>query len=350
MFGDMTEIKGVEILNSYYNTKGFEANPKVFDELIENFSETKNLREPGVKISHSEQQTILKSLLGREVELGEELPSLGVIDRLYHDGKSLFADIKNVPSKLKNVFGEMYRFISPEISKNFRGTGKKLLTAIALTNNPSQKHIAHVHLTDEGCAFSGIILSEEDAMSEINENAVESIVEKVSAKISGLFKKDEPVALSDNTEIIAEMKKEIETLKAKIGEKESDQESLSEKLLKMAEETRAKTAEAIGREAIAEGVPPVVVNALKPLLMSEAVESTVKLSEGETTVSQLIQDVFKNYPNKVKLSDSSHTSIQEPGDDVKLSEIEKKKTEYMQSGMTEYDALVKAGIEIKGGA
>lgn len=191
-------------------------------------------------------------------------------------------------------------------------------------------------------------------MSEINEKTVESIVEKVSAKISGLFKKDEPVALgeTDLDKKVAGLMKEIEALKAKIGEKDFVQESLSEKLLKMAEETRIKTAEAIGKEAMAGGVPPVVVNALKPLLMSEAVESTVKLSEGETTVSELIQDVFKNYPNKIKLSDSSQTSLSEPGSDeaVMLAEIEKKKLEYIQTGMSEHDALVRAGTEIKGGA
>ena len=69
---------------------------------------------------------------------------------------------------------------------------------------------------------------------------------------------------------------------------------------------------------------------------------------------EIIKDFFKIYPDKVDFSDRSHTRLEEPGSDeeAKLSEIDKRKTEYMKAGMPEHEALEKAGLEVyskKGG-
>lgn len=391
------DVNGVEILNVYPNVKGVEFTPAIFDEFIRNFEKYRSEKTPHLKIDHTSQQAVLKALTGEQFEEGTELPNLGFVKKMYHNGKQMFADIMRVPRKLKDVIfgGKMFKAISPEATWNFRGTGDKVITALSLTNNPAQKHVLDVHMSDntsdisarggeDGKAiyFSGDITIQEDtnmgetmkdqnatADAEVKfpDSAMETFSEKVAAKMAGLFgKKDEKtadkqpvIALSEYNELKAQnevMSAEFNEIKKLLLQKESEHKNFSERVRAIEQSTRMEKAEAICKQALLDGVPKVVIEHFRPILLSEMGEQTIKLSEkvGEKVVEadkqivEMIKDFFKIYPDKVDFSDRSSTKVEEPGTDeeVSLSEINKRTKELMAEGLPKHEALEKAGLEI----
>ena len=400
------DVKGIEILNTFWNTKGIPFSAEVFDELIKNFDKYRAEKTPHIKIDHTAQQAILKALTGEVFEEGTELPNLGFISRLYHDGKSMFADFTRVPRRLKEIIfgGKMFKAVSPEATWNYRGTGDKLITSVVMTNNPAQKHILDVHMNETHAAgknavgdqgdtvirFSGDILIEggsgmpndekdtKNAATEITipDAAVVSLTEKITAKLSELFKSKEPapvvkaadkqdegtsVSLSEHKALQAQadaLTKTVNELKVLLTDREKEHQEFSERVKGMENDTRAAKTEAVCQSALMAGVPPVVVNYFKPILLSELGEKKITLSEKvgdkvidtEKTLSDMVQGFFKVFPNKIKFTDQTKTKPTEPGsgdeEATQLSEINKRAAEYQKAGMPAHEALEKAGLEV----
>jgi len=359
---DYVELDGVEILNTYPNSHGIKFEKKDLIEIRNNYEMLKEQGQlvPIVKVSHSDQQALLKKLFGvDDVDSYEELPLLGVIEdlKISDDGKSLKAKIGRIPAMLKDVFGKMFKAVSPEIIFNWRGTGQKVLRAIALTNMPSQKHITDVAMS-EGLVCDDIIIIQ-DEVTTMQENAKpineETLVEKLAEKIGGLFKKDdkqETVVLSASE--FEGIKAEINELKKKLIEKEEAQKNFSAYLEKVKREAIEEKANAICDKALNDGVPKVVIDKLKPLLLSDIGEHTIKMSqevdgqpmEISISVFDVVKDLFENYPaGKVDFSDKTVTELSAPSDDQSKL-VRMKAEEYMKQGLSEFDALMKAGREI----
>jgi hypothetical protein len=381
------DITGIEILNTFWNTKGIKFDEEILDEFANNYEKYKAQKTPHVKINHTQQQEILKVLTGQEFEEGTELPNLGLVSKMYRNGKSLFADLTRVPKKLKDIiFGDkMFKAVSPEATWNFRDTGDKLITSLVMTNNPAQKHILDVHMNEnttdvtgkasaESMAlhFSGEIIIDggaamatEKDVKDVKIEDEKSFSEKVGNVVKDFFKKVETPA-AEGTVTLSEYKTlekrnidmmgELNTVKLQLIEKDNMQKEFSERLAAMESSTRKENAEAISKQAILDGVPPVVVEYFRPLLLSEMGEKKIKLSEkiddkiveAEKPVREWVKGFFKMYPNKINFSDRMTTKLEEPDEDenLELSEINKKKSEYMRQGMKEFDALEKAGLEV----
>ncbi len=409
---EFEDIEGLEILNTFPNVKGVPFDEATFQEFISNFEEMKQEKNPHLKIDHTSQQAILKALTGRDFEEGTELPNLGFIKKMYvkvrDKGTSLMADVTKVPKKLKPYLfdNKMFSAISPEASFNFRNSGKKVITAIALTNNPAQKHILNVHMNElqnnttedvgvgaresRTICFSGDIIlqdggiqmdaSKNDTTTQATANQqVDDVVKTFSEKLSDFMnklsskKEEKPVVepvknseavvpLSEYNQIKGQvdvMLSEVNALKLALIEKDKAQKDFSEQLQIFKKETREEKAEAICKQAVLEGIPPAIVNYFRPILLSELGEQTIELSEkvdgkevkANTPLTDFVKGFFKIYPNKnrIDFSDRLHTRVEEPGkdEDLELSEIEKRKTELMTQGMKEFDALEKATIEVK---
>lgn len=357
---DYDEVKEIEILNTFPNTKGIDFTEDTLDEFVKNFEKYKDVKQPHLKIDHTSQQAVLKALTGEEYEEGTELPALGFVDRIYRKGKSLFADFTKIPRKLKDIIfgGKLFKAVSPEATFNFRGTGDKLITAVALTNNPAQKHILDVHMADidagsvkDGMAirYSGDINIPEATMAE------EKNTEQKESFFSNMFKK-ENVELSEIKQENEALRKDVEALKKLYEQKEKDFKTFSEKVQSMEMIARKKNAEQICDRALHDGVPAAVIEHFKPILFAEYATGVIKLSEKKEgkeieitkTVSDIIEDFFAKYPHKVDFSEKSSTKVTEPGKDEELifSEIQKKAAEYMKLGMSQHEALEKAGCEI----
>ncbi len=361
LIGDeYAELDGIEILNTYPNSHNIRFTKKDLLEIKGNFEKLKADGQliPIIKISHSDQQMLLKKLFDiDEVDGYEELPLLGVVEdiQLSNDGNSLKAKISRIPAKLKDVFGKMFKAVSPEIVFNWRGTGQKVLRAIALTNMPSQKHITDVAMS-EGLGCGDIIIIE-DEVKQMSDNVKldETLIEKLADKIAGVFKKEskEDIVTLSATEF-NELKAEMNELKKKLMEKDELQKNFSEAVERMKEHARIEKAEAVCSKALNDGVPKVVIDKLKPLLLSEIGERTIKLSkvvddkpiEADVTVFEIVKDFFANYPGqKVDFSEKTVTELSAPSED-KMKMVKSRAQEYIKQGMSEHEALMKAGQEI----
>lgn len=385
--GEFGSIKGIEIFNNFPNSHDIKFEDKDLDQMVSNFQKFKEKFQPNVKISHTDQQLILKELFKTEnIELGEELPCLGFIKNIRREGQALFADIERIPKALMKVFGGMFKSISPEILMNFRNTGQKFIKAIVLTNNPSLRHIENVHMS-EALRYGGDFkILRGDSMSaedEKNKNVtneeldkkLESLTETFSEKIKGFFSKkteekdknkiddNQVVSMSEFIAMKEEMAKGvilINELSNKLIDKDKSQKNFDEQLKSIRDDARSKSAESICLTAQTKGVPTAVVDYFKPILMSELTETTVKLSEvidgktveAEKKLSSFIEGFFEMYPSKIK-GDLSKTSLSELGDsddeDKQFEEITKLSEEYQKTGMSEQASLEKAGRKVRGG-
>jgi len=380
------EVHDIEIFNIHPNAHKIKFKESDLDEMVDSFYRNEQSKRPNVKLSHSDKQLLMRELFNVEgVPFDEELPNIGYLYNLRKRGASLIADIKDIPKKLKDKVynGKLFKTISPEIVFNHRGTGKKFLQAIVLTNNPSLKHIADVHMSEalgyggnfvieEGKTMEGKDAKEQEGV-QLSEDSAKSLIEKmteaVSGAISGVFKKPEkpPVdgekvvtmaeieGIKDSirAEFKSEYEGQINELKAKLIDKENEQKNFSEQLKKIEENSRKEAAEAICKSAILDGVPPVVVNHFKPVLLSDVGERMIKFSdtvdgeivEAEKSLNDFVVGFFDVYPSKVDLSDQTVTSLTAPSDD-KYKKVNARAKELQDGGMDRHKALIQAGQEL----
>jgi hypothetical protein len=173
--------------------------------------------------------------------------------------------------------------------------------------------------------------------------------------------KDETVSLSEHNSLkkqLGQTMEKVNELSNMLIAKADVEKHFSEQMQKMADQTRTAQAEAICEKALLDGVPPVVINTFKPVLMSEMGEKIIKLSEvvdnktveAEKSIKTVIADFFGNYPSKINFSDRTKTKLTEPGndDDKQDKAYDEKFSEYKKS-MPAHEAATKAAIEIYGG-
>jgi len=114
-FGECKEIPVFEI--GQVESKNY--TEKDLDQIIANFSKLQNThRPPIIVLGHDEDQEFLKK---------SGLPSAGWVSRLWRKGKILYADVKEIPSKVVSVIKSgAYKYPSVEIYRNFVEDGKNL--------------------------------------------------------------------------------------------------------------------------------------------------------------------------------------------------------------------------------
>jgi uncharacterized protein YoaH (UPF0181 family) len=339
---EFDEVKELEIFNILPNSHKIKFEESDLDEMVAMFEANKGTDQPNVKLSHSEQQKILTELFDiKDVPHGEELPNLGYLENVRRKGKSLVADVKRIPKVLKEVLfdGKLFKSISPEVVFNYKDSGKKFIKAISLTNNPSLKHIADVHMSTALNYNGNIIIEEVITMSDT------TVKQEPIATA-------ETVKMSDFVEMKTAMEKQINDLSLKLIEKDQNEKNFSEELSVLKENSRKEIAESICKTAFLEGVPKPVIDHFRPLLFSDAGESVIKFSEvidgktieGQKNVTEIVKDFFKIYPNKVDFAERTKTSMSAPSDD-NYKKVSKRKEELMAAGMSEFEALKKAGLE-----
>lgn len=402
--GNFVDIDNVEILNNFPNTLELNFTEKELEDYVKNTNDIIRSKElkPNIKISHSDQQLILKELFKlAEPDIWEEMPNLGFVENLKRKGNKVYADIKRVPKKMKDLVfsGRLFTSLSPELVRNWRGTGKNIVRAVVLSNIPSMKHVLDVPMS-QGLAYRGDLILEDTGGSIMGDNkdktldstAVEQIIEqkleknneglltKFSEMVKGVFKlspkspedkkssgddkkSDQMIAMSDVQSLLSEQsdkfEAQIEKLKTELVAKDKNFINLSEEVQTQKGAAKKAEAEAICKEATVDGVPKYVVSLFKPLLMSELGDQVIKMSEEienkdgkketidiKKKVSDFVTDLFKNYPNKVNMSEETKTYLSAISDDQE-KQIEVRTKELMSEGMDKHQALMKAGAELR---
>ena len=195
-----------------------------------------------------------------------------------------------------------------------------------------------------------------------NEGVILKFADKIKA-VLGIEKKEgkkpEKKADDDGTVKLSaaeydQLKADMNELKVKLIEKDKQQLNFSDSLVKLKEDARKEKAEALCSRAQNNGIPTAFIERVKPILMSDMSEKTIKLShmvddkkvEADISLFELVRDLFDNYPGgKIEMSDKTSTDIVPPSGD-KMKKVTARKNELMAQGKTEFDALTIAGQEL----
>lgn len=353
-------IPNVEILNTYGNSLNLEISKDDLYDFKNTFDETREEKRPNIKVDHSDHQELLRKLLGIE-KPDSELPNIGYIDNMRIENDSLIADIVEIPIKLiELLFSGQFKGVSPEFYQNYRGTGKKFIEAVALTNYPRLKHQYNMSEKDSESSssefgYSGYIniIDEVTKMSDITKADLEKVESNLFTKFSELFTKKEVTVDEKKTEM-SEMKSQIEELKAANAEKDEKLNKFSDAFSIMSNKARADSVDAICSKAVASGVKPATVEHFKPLLLSDLSAGKIKFSdsegqETEKSVTDYISDFFETQKGQIKFSDNTRTGVEVPGipelDDRQKAIEEKGKqyfSEFKTQGYTDNEAWSKA--------
>lgn len=356
-------VENVEILNTFGNSLNIDISPGDIDEFIETFEQSRDNYRPNIKVDHSAHQALLKSILGIDEE-DSEIPNIGFIDNMRREGNSLIADIVEIPARLIDLlFRGQFKGVSPEFYQNYRGTGKKFIEAVALTNYPRLKHqynLSEINGDAEGSElkFSGQINIKDEVtkMSDITKQDLEKVESNIFTKLSEFFKKEDKGEKTDMSEITA-MRQEIDALKNQLTDKDESIKKFSDTFSIMRNRARKDSVDAICMSALAKGVKQSTIDHFKPLLMSDHSESVIKFSdvqdgqsiETEKSVTDVIVDFFETQKGKIDFADRTATGVIRPGspeleDKAKAIEENGRKyfSEFKSQGMSDVDAWDKA--------
>lgn len=401
---DFVDIDNVEVLNRFPNTLELNFTEEELEDYAKNTNEIINNKElkPNLKISHSDQQVILKELFKlADPEIWEEMPNLGLLENFRRKGDKVYADIKRVPKKMKELVfgGRLFTSLSPELVRNWRGTGKNIIRAVALSNIPSMKHVLDVPMS-QGLAYRGYLTLEDTGGSIMGDNtnkdtqtldakSVETIIDqkleknneglltKFSEMVKGIVKPfqkngedskhdktdDKMISMAEVQTLLSEQntkfEEQMERMKSELVAKDKNFVNLSEEVKTQKQNAKKAEADAICKQASMDGVPKYVVSLFKPVLMSELGDEVIQMSEvienkdgqKETIevkrkISDFVTDLFKNYPNKVNMSEDTRTFLSAVSDDEEKQIAERTKV-LMSEGMDKHTALMQAGAEIR---
>jgi flagellar hook-basal body complex protein FliE len=240
--------------------------PKLVKELAGNFGKVPAY-EPPVKLGH-----------------GDGAASPGVIKKVEAraDGLWIQTDFQD-NDILEDVRKKKYRYMSVEYTPDYmeKSTGKTVgpaLLGVALTNQPAHPGVTPI-VFSEG-KWAQALPEEKTAEEEAHNMEMEKQLTEALQKVTELTQK-----VQEQSQKFSDLEKENTGLKEVL---KTSQESLQ----RMEMEKHEATVNAFCEKQVAAGIPPAVVDKVKPVLM--ATRNTIKLSDKEETNLQvLFGEVFE---------------------------------------------------------
>lgn len=199
------DISNVEIFK-VGTWNGEKVTEKDLDDLVSSFKAIGNRIKPFVKLGHNKEQNLLQK---------DGLPAAGWVTNLKRKGETLFADLKSVPKKIKDLIDrKAYGRKSAEIYWNLNEGGRnyrRVLKAVALLG-----------------ADTPAVTSLDDFINLYNENDLnfekvknyDEYQEDIMSEVKDIPTVDYAFEMNKLENRIAEIQKENEDLKAEIAEKE----------------------------------------------------------------------------------------------------------------------------------
>jgi len=196
------------------------------DEIVSNFAALNgtNIVKPHLKLGHTEAQKWFGQSVG--------IPTLGWINRVWREGKKLYADIANVPSALMDMIKNgHYHNVSAEVFPPgvIEHEGKKygsVLSAVAIlgTEMPAVKDLAGLASALYADQFTAqtsaapIIFSSEVDPAMFTQEQVDSLIAAAVAKAKGEFESANTAKFSDLNAQVTTLTARAEAAEAKITE------------------------------------------------------------------------------------------------------------------------------------
>lgn len=273
---------------------------QTFDQLLANFKGNVLGRPPFIRIGHdkSSNQTFGYA------------PAEGWVTGLKQEGNVLYAEVEpTTPQAEENIRTKRYRFSSAEYTPDGvnRETGKKvgaLLSAIALTNEPFLTKLPEATLLADTPDMFYLDFSDakEEPTMPNNDPETKTTLQKLSEGIEKLLgmhqTKPDPApapAAPANTDMAAQITAMQEQLQ-KFSGVETQLQTLAEENKALKAQVgvemgarRLAEVEKTAADMVAQGIPPVQVDAWKVLALSEAGQVTLKLADAEGKTKDVSQ-------------------------------------------------------------
>lgn len=272
---------------------------QTFDQLLANFKGNVLGRPPFIRIGHdkSSNQTFGYA------------PAEGWVTGLKQEGNVLYAEVEpTTPQAEENIRTKRYRFSSAEYTPDGvdRETGKKvgaLLSAIALTNEPFLTKLPEATLLADTPDMFYLDFSDakEEPTMPNNDPETKTVLQELSEGIKRLLGMQQapPVTVTSSVSVDPNVAAQITSMQEqlqKFSGVETQLQTLAEenKALKaqVGVETGARRLAEVEKTAadmVAQGIPPVQVDAWKVLALSEAGQVTLKLSDAEGKTKDVSQ-------------------------------------------------------------
>lgn len=277
------------------------------DDMVAAFEETKNYMKPYLKLGHDENQKLAQK---------DGLPAVGWIDRIYKEGRTLFADFSRVPKKVYDlVKAGAYRKISSEIWWNFNFNGKtyrRMLKAASFLGSDwpgvstLDDIIALYAVNGEVKAYGGEgdlkTFDIEKEYMEVDMDELQKKYAEVAQKLAEADVKLKEYAAKE--EKFTATEKELSEAKAALEKANASVSEFS---------TKAKEAEVnatLDKAVTDKKISPAQKPALFALLMNAESEKKYKVGDAEKTPADLLKEFIN--ANSVSINTETNTETGNP--------------------------------------
>lgn len=295
----------------------------LFRQFIENFKLGVLGSQPYVRFGHD--------IVPTDYTKTGDAPAVAWIEDIIERDDVIYALATPTSSEITEaVRQKKYRYSSAEFQFHFtdKETGKEVgavLQAIALTNEPFLTKLPEVvALSNENPDLIFLDYKEVDDM----ENEVEpttsneetkSLLQKIMHLVSSLVKKE----ADESKETGAPSEDGMESDETTDSVKLSDYQALQRKVWEL--EARQHSTEAArqqtevdlwAQQMVQQGIPPVLVEKAKPILLSNPQSGVIKLSDGaESSFHDYVKDLIASLPqaNRIQLSQLGAQFIPDAG-------------------------------------
>ncbi|SMG51711.1 phage protease [Dethiosulfovibrio salsuginis] len=230
---------------------------------------------------------------------GDGAPSPGVVKEAVAKADGLYLRMEVDDKAAKEIKDGRYRYMSAEYSPDYldKITGKKIgaaLLGVALVNQPAHPGVKPLFLSDSG-----------------------SWTQDKESEKGG--KDMDPEKLKELEAKIAALESEKKELADKAEEAKKLADGAVEEATKLKRERHEAEVKAFCDDWAAKGVPPVVVDKIKPVLLADG-GGVIKLSDAkETDIKTLLGDIFEAIP-KVSLRALGDPTAEKQIDAIKLGD------------------------------
>ncbi|NOV01353.1 phage protease [Paenibacillus planticolens] len=274
---------------------------QTFTEIIQNFKQKVLGRDPFIRVGHDKAE---------DTTFGSA-KSEGWITDLVQEGDFLFALADPTNDEIaEKVKTKQFRYASPEYRENyqdkesgsFRGA---VLEALALTNEPFLTRLPEARLlADPPDTFYldheevGYTMKEEQVNQLLeNQKQTNNMLSTFTTKLSEWFGGKKPEGDPTPAPVV------VAPVVAPVVDENA--KKLADQVAELQKQNRAITVEATLAGYVAKGIPPVIIDQYRPILLADSGEKIVKLSDDKSiSVSEQIYASLDAFPeaSRVKLA------------------------------------------------
>jgi hypothetical protein len=300
---------------------------QMFNEMIDNFKKQTIGRDPFIRIGHDKADDPTFGSAKAE----------GWIKDLVQEGEYLFALAEPTNDEVaKMVQTKQYRYASPEYQENYRDkeTGSfkgAVLEALALTNEPFLTRLPEARVLADPpdtfyLDFEEVGSMEKEILEQVKQT--NSLLSSFTAKLSEWFGRKEGKDRETEDGIPGKGSEEDN----KLAEYEARMKALEEENRQIKRAQREAEIDRKLAEYTAKGIPPAILQQVRPILLADTGTEVIKLADGKSlTQSDQIYAMLDAFPEESRVKLRQVGTQVEPPEPDSLEAVKKLADEDMKA-------------------